>query len=390
MKGMVMQAAASAELRERANEVLAELLRQVPAYRHVRRAGFIEDVCETNISDGAFFREAVWPGAGGAQELEKRLSEFEEHLRYVGRQRQAEGLPLEALLKAYSIGYGRWWRRLCATAANSEEFVQQMEAFGGRVINVLPRLFAALVDGYLSGAAEGGTVSGLEGTLPSFGQLTSPNAGRVWGVLASDEESELAGLFKEPAGVKLVPARFNGVQLHLALVNDDFEGTLQERVAAHWPVRGLLVYDEPPQSRQLPWSELAAGCATAFRTAKRIGLSNLWLSVDEVALYEAHALVPAVVRREFIARTLGSLTSRTTAREESLLETTKVFLQTGGNLASAARLLHIHPNTLAYRLTQIELASGRSLRVPADRALVTTAFAMLEVTPMFDAASNTN
>lgn len=55
------------------------------------------------------------------------------------------------------------------------------------------------------------------------------------------------------------------------------------------------------------------------------------------------------------------------AERAQLLRTLEVFLDYGGNAAETARELHIHRNTLAYRIKQIETLCGVSLNDPQAR-----------------------
>jgi DNA-binding PucR family transcriptional regulator len=49
-----------------------------------------------------------------------------------------------------------------------------------------------------------------------------------------------------------------------------------------------------------------------------------------------------------------------------MLETLQVYLQKGQDRRQAARALHVHPNTLDYRLRRIRELTGLSPTVPHD------------------------
>ena len=57
-------------------------------------------------------------------------------------------------------------------------------------------------------------------------------------------------------------------------------------------------------------------------------------------------------------------------RDEQLFKTVQTFLTSGLNLTDAAEKLHIHRNTLAYRLRRIEEIAGLDLGSPRDLARV--------------------
>jgi purine catabolism regulator len=51
-----------------------------------------------------------------------------------------------------------------------------------------------------------------------------------------------------------------------------------------------------------------------------------------------------------------------------LLETLVAYLSADQNINAAAEALHVHPNSLRYRLGRVEELLGRSLRSPATMA----------------------
>ena len=67
---------------------------------------------------------------------------------------------------------------------------------------------------------------------------------------------------------------------------------------------------------------------------------------------------------------LRALVERFLPLDEKAVRTLEAFLEHGGRLEAAARSLHIHPNTLRYRLSKIERALGGSLKAPETLAQV--------------------
>ncbi|MFI6386608.1 helix-turn-helix domain-containing protein [Nonomuraea sp. NPDC050540] len=84
-------------------------------------------------------------------------------------------------------------------------------------------------------------------------------------------------------------------------------------------------------------------------------LVTLWLLAD-------HELTEQIARREFTA--LGSFT---TGRRERLLETLGVWLATRGTAADIGEQLKVHPQTVRYRMRQLESALGDALTEPDRR-----------------------
>jgi DNA-binding PucR family transcriptional regulator len=52
---------------------------------------------------------------------------------------------------------------------------------------------------------------------------------------------------------------------------------------------------------------------------------------------------------------------------DAYVQTLEALHRHGGNCARAAQLLHIHPNTVRYRLSRIEEMTGLRLDDPQDR-----------------------
>ncbi|TCO53617.1 PucR family transcriptional regulator [Actinocrispum wychmicini] len=99
---------------------------------------------------------------------------------------------------------------------------------------------------------------------------------------------------------------------------------------------------------------------SAARTAVVVG--------DEVASHLLLlAAVPDELRRSFRARVLGPLIAYDHAHKSELLRTLRVFLEHSGSWAQTAAALHVHVNTLRYRISRISELTGRDLTRFPDR-----------------------
>ena len=128
-------------------------------------------------------------------------------------------------------------------------------------------------------------------------------------------------------------------------------------------------------SVHLALGELASGLA-GFRSSHRDALRaravaeaglNLTPSVIEFEQVAIAALMSDNIEdlRRWVNRTLGEL-ARDDESMARLRETVRVLLQCGGSYTDAAARLHLHKNTVNYRLRKAEEAIGRPL---ADRRL---------------------
>jgi DNA-binding PucR family transcriptional regulator len=86
--------------------------------------------------------------------------------------------------------------------------------------------------------------------------------------------------------------------------------------------------------------------------------------VSHVALLAA---VPDDVRRAFAARVLDPVLDYDARTGTGLRETLEAFLDCSGSWSRAAERLHLHVNTVRYRIGRVEELTGRDLSSLADR-----------------------
>nr|WP_055503305.1 helix-turn-helix domain-containing protein [Nonomuraea pusilla] len=79
------------------------------------------------------------------------------------------------------------------------------------------------------------------------------------------------------------------------------------------------------------------------------------------------ATVPGDVRRSFSSRLLSPLLDYDRRHQSELVRTLGVFLDCAGSWNACAERLHVHVNTVRYRVRRIEELTGRNLSAMADR-----------------------
>ncbi|TDD22372.1 helix-turn-helix domain-containing protein [Nonomuraea diastatica] len=79
------------------------------------------------------------------------------------------------------------------------------------------------------------------------------------------------------------------------------------------------------------------------------------------------ATVPVDVRRSFTARLLAPLLDYDRTHQSELVRTLRVYLDCAGSWNACAERLHVHVNTVRYRVRRIEELTGRDLSAMADR-----------------------
>jgi DNA-binding PucR family transcriptional regulator len=77
--------------------------------------------------------------------------------------------------------------------------------------------------------------------------------------------------------------------------------------------------------------------------------------------------VPAEARLSFRNRLLGPLVEYDRAHASDLVHTLDTFLSCDASWTRCAKTLHIHVNTLRYRLQRVEQLTGRELDRFSDR-----------------------
>jgi hypothetical protein len=99
---------------------------------------------------------------------------------------------------------------------------------------------------------------------------------------------------------------------------------------------------------------------------------------DEVSSYVALLTsVPDEVRRAFAARVLGPVVAYDERHRGDLLPTLDAFLEADGSWQRCAAALHVHVNTVRYRIGRIEKLTGRDLSRLEDRVDVLLALRSL-------------
>ncbi|MFI7442332.1 helix-turn-helix domain-containing protein [Nonomuraea indica] len=112
----------------------------------------------------------------------------------------------------------------------------------------------------------------------------------------------------------------------------------------------------------------SAGGAGGVTAAGGPGGAELVVTSDEIY---THALllatVPGDVRRSFAGRTLEPLLDYDRRHQSDLVRTLATYLDCAGSWNTCAALLHVHVNTVRYRIRRVEELTGRDLSAMADR-----------------------
>ncbi|MEO3803219.1 helix-turn-helix domain-containing protein [Nonomuraea sp. B1E8] len=155
---------------------------------------------------------------------------------------------------------------------------------------------------------------------------------------------------------------------------------LRERTASEVAGRlraGVRVLSALPDTRvsvglsgALTGAAAVKGGVEEARHARRLAESRAGGVVTSDEIY-THALllatVPVDVRRSFTARLLAPLLDYDRTHQSELVRTLRVYLDCAGSWNACAERLHVHVNTVRYRVRRIEELTGRDLSAMADR-----------------------
>ncbi len=297
------------------------------------------------------------------------------------------GLSLEALLRAYRLGEHRvvqWALR----------YLGQLELSPGEIIATAQR-FALMINGYIDEVIEGLIDIYEAERLRWDGRSDTARAAQLRAVLQADNldvraAEEMLGIALRGwhlAAVAWVDAtvpdaerhlRAAGRLLHAATGRQPLTMLADDHTLWAWQsstgrpaldgelLRGGLA--ETPLLR-IALGEPGTGLA-GFRSSHRQALRARTVSEtagDQRRLVEFGQVAIAALLAEnhedlrtWVASTLGELAGDDEAMAR-LRETVRVFLQCGGSYTDAAARLHLHKNTVHYRIRKAEEALKRPL-----------------------------
>ena len=283
--------------------------------------------------------------------------------------RAAEGLPLEDLLHAYRLGARVGWQVVVGAAEDADERLA-LVPIAGLLMDYTDRVSAAAAQAYLEERHHVVTqderrlrrlLDALCGPLPLPAELREL-AESVGLALVDSYRPFAATIPDAPARTHFARAaqlRERGV---LALA----EGARIAGVAAtdvpggdDWVL--VIAPDTPRRELAEALDEVRLAADVAQRRALR-GTVSLDMLIPDLVLARSRGLA-----RDLRRSVLEPL-ERQDRRKNSadLLGTLRTYLDTGLDRNATARRIHIHPNTLDYRLRRIHELTGLSLHDTHD------------------------
>ncbi len=304
----------------------------------------------------------------------------------LGRGEARAGRTADALLAAYRIGARVSWRELSSTAMAQ-----------GTPADVLIR-FAEFVFAYID-ELSAASIAGHTDELASSGRLRQQRLERLGRALLTGTSPDTLDSLAERAAWA-VPTTLTAVVVPSARVHDtllqlgprtlDVPGDVAEIVTAE-PVHVLLVPDAVRTRGRLleivaargatvgpvrPWPDVAESLHLALRARRLVSVSHDTTldTADHLDLLVVGADLGAL--HDLRARALAPLSDLTPPVAERLTETLQAWLLHLGRRSEVAAALHVHPQTVRYRMNQVRDLYGSRLDDPATVQALTIALAL--------------
>ncbi len=311
--------------------------------------------------------------------------------RETGRRRARQGVPMELVLNAYSLGTRVLWEALLEKRSDNELDIDDhvLLMAGQRIWSALDVQNATLVESYRRESARlqrrdlqrqqsflDGLVEG-RGADPAFASEVVD----VLGVGAAEPVACVVapfdGSLDEPLHAPEDRLERAGLVSHWQARGGYYFGLVQLRGLEVAELVGLLGPCVSGRVGIAPAPEGIVGFATAYQLAARVAetvprgdqrLVSVTDRLPEVLLAGSPEVTSVLV-----SETMGDLLAQPPQQAKTLLDTLVALLESDGSPTHAAEQLFCHRNTVIYRLTQIEWLTGRSLGDPRDKLLLSLA-----------------
>ena len=128
--------------------------------------------------------------------------------------------------------------------------------------------------------------------------------------------------------------------------------------------------------------DVARSYAQAERTTQtllRLGRSGVAAAFGDLGILRLLLQVPDLAElRSFAADVLGKLSLHEHEHRSAYLTTLACYFRENNSPQRASRILHVHPNTVAYRVKRIEEITGLRLDNYSDRLIAQVALEILD------------
>jgi hypothetical protein len=305
------------------------------------------------------------------------LAEF----RAIGAAEAREGRSLESLQAALRLGARVGWRRLCVVATAHGLDMLALGQVGEAIFVYLDELAAASVQGYLDARAEfAGERERRRRRLldliladPPASAEAVAEAARTAGWPLPRRIAVVALGEQQPAGAGLAPASDFPADVLidrsrrepcLLIPDPDARGQVAavDRALSGWAAAMGPAEPLDQAAASLRWARRALGLAERGIIDGRRGLVRCDEHLATLLIFADEELA-GVLR----GARLAPLQRLRPAQRDRLADTLLIWLQHGCNANEVALQVHVHPQTVRYRLRQADDLFGDQLRDPDRR-----------------------
>jgi PucR C-terminal helix-turn-helix domain len=361
------------ELPDLRDEIFAVIAEEVPEYARPLEGNFGRGL-RLGVDEALrqFARLIADPEAGRGQSSEV--------YRALGRGEMREGRALDSLQAAYRVGARVAWRRLSAVGLRAGLSPEVLCSLADAIFAYIDELSADSVEGYAQAqqAAAGERERRRRRVLGALlAETVDLDALRAAGAEAEWElPAEVALLACEPADLDSITRRLpidalagTFDELGCIVVRDpDGPGRRAELVRACEGRAAALGPTQPLERARPSWERARSAFAAIRAGALRSELCVVAEHLTEIAFFEAREPL-----RELRARCLAPLADLTPSASDRMAETLKAYLDHRGNAPAMAEALHVHPQTVRYRLKKLRDLFGDALDNPERRFELETA-----------------
>jgi hypothetical protein len=357
------------ELPEATEEILATIAREVPEYARPLEGGFGVAI-RTGVSEAlrqfvALIRD---PDAGRDPGRDVYVG--------LGRGELREGRTLDALQSAYRVGARVAWRRVSTAARLHGADPEQLGLLAEAIFAYIDELSADSVEGYAQAQREqeGERQRRRRGLLALLlrdppaeeGEVRGAAQAAGWRLARSAAPLAVAEADLAPVGRRLsadaLVGSVDGVGCALVSGAASPSRAAELRRATE-SVTSALGPAVPRRELGSAWTLAKA----ALRAAEGGALAGPGPILAEDHLAELLIFESAGLADRLAERRLAPLADLTPAARTRMEETALAFVQHGGNAAAMARALHLHPQTIRYRLGRLRELFGEDLGDPDAR-----------------------
>jgi len=294
----------------------------------------------------------------------------------LGRGELRQGRTLDALQSAYRVGARAAWRQVSATGREAGLDPEVLSLLAEAIFAYIDELSADSVEGYAQAQAErederrrrAHDLIALAVREPPVEAVDVEAAARLIGWKPPAQIAALACAAEDLGAIaRLLPPGSLSTVLDDTgcILFPDPDGPQRTKPLERAAGDFLLAFGPTGEAADLPASWSLA--RTALRASQAGALSATGpLRVDDhlaaLLLFEGAALVNRIA-----ARRLAPLDDLTPKASERMRETALAHVQHGGNAVEMAQALHLHPQTIRYRVKQLDELLGDQLSDPDAR-----------------------